>query len=93
MSNLEILKEIKREYNPKTAFGNPLIIKLIKKIVLPDKNGNFKITGDLEEIIRVSWRCVDCGRFQEEDLDIFDRNKNLIKIDCKSCGAKHLITL
>jgi hypothetical protein len=94
MSNLEILKEIIKEYKPETAFGNQVILKLMSKIVLPNKNGKFEIYGEpaVVKIISIEWQCVDCGRIKHEELDYYEQEEETIERVC-SCGAKHIIEI
>jgi hypothetical protein len=89
MSNLQIYREIKDIYDPKTAFGNKEILGLFKRIVKPNEKGEFETSGDIMEIIE--WRCVNCGRLHQDEREVFDRYENVIGREC-SCGAKSVIS-
>ena len=94
MNNLQILEQIKGEYNPKTAFGNKILISLIDSIVEPNSKGEFEINAHAEEPkVCVYWDCPNCGRYYEEDFGEYeiDYNKKISR-NC-SCGKKHKLTL
>lgn len=92
MSNLEIYREVKKIYDPKTAFGNAEILDLLKKIVEPNKNGFFEVQGDVEQIVKIEWRCADCGSWNETEEDGSRWNwPDNIKEKCR-CGAKNQIS-
>ena len=94
-SNLEILQEMKIEYNPKTAFGNPVLIDLMNEIKKPDDDGNFETIASVErvQICSVIWKCVDCGKRNHEDLedDYVDEGDEIEK-ECE-CGKNHKLTI
>lgn len=87
-----------KEYNPKTAFGNSLILKLFRKIKQPNKHGYFEVVAGVGEkhVYDISWQCVECGRWHEEEIDTrsfgFDFERKP-KRKCATCGAKHLIDI
>lgn len=93
MTNLEILQEIKKEYDPKTAFGNEVLIDLLNSIIEPNKKGEFEVDAEKETKIWLYWRCPDCGRNIEENFG--DDNINFgdtLKRICQ-CGKKHKLTI
>jgi len=91
MSNLDVMKAVREIYDPKTAFGNEKLLKLFELIVNPNKDGNFEVESDAKTIIRFEWNCVDCGRYHEDDVDVFDHGDKVGR-KC-ACGAKHVIEL
>ena len=95
-SNLEILQDIKEEYNPKTAFGNARLLKLLDSIKQPNKDGIFETTVGVEKfrIVRASWKCVDCGKENLEELEQEDvREDDMIERICNNCNKKHKLTI
>lgn len=90
LSNLQIFKQIKEIYDPKTAFGNPEIIGLMSKIHVPDQNGRFKTDGSAEMFLRTEWRCLECGclNHDEEERDEYVEKRNE---SCHNCKTPHTI--
>ena len=95
-SNLERLQNIKEEYNPKTAFGNAKLLKLLDSIKQPNKDGMFETFVGVEKfrIVRVSWKCVDCGKENIEELEREDvKEDDIIERICDSCNKKHKLII
>ncbi|MCK5061778.1 hypothetical protein KAR28_04455 [Candidatus Parcubacteria bacterium] len=96
-SNLEILQEIKREYDPKTAFGNVVLIELINNFRLPNKDGKFETVATIytRKITEIDWECVDCGHCnilnidEDANIDVDDEIDGV----CGSCRKKHRLTI
>lgn len=94
MNNLQILELIKKEYNPKTAFGNKALINLIHEIIEPNAKGEFEINAHTEQPkICVYWDCPNCGRYYEEyfEEDEIYCDKKINRV-C-GCGKKHKLTI
>lgn len=87
MNNLKILEEIKKNYNPKNAFGNQKLLGLLKQIKTPDDQGFFEVTGEsFMRIESVEWECVACGRVHiidehdhDNDIDYINNGDELEK--------------
>lgn len=94
-SNLEILQDIKKEYKPSTAFGNSKLITLLNSISRPNKDGEFETIACVEKvkICHVSWKCVDCGRRNHEELDGEDMDEDEVIDRICDCGKKHKLTI
>ena len=94
-SNLEILQDIKKAYKPSTAFGNVKLITLLNSIKCPNKDGYFETIAAVEKvkILNVSWKCVDCGCRNFEQLDYNEvEEDDIIERTC-SCGKEHKLTI
>ena len=93
MNNTKIMLEAQKLYNPKTAFGNVYLIKLLKQIKVPNNSGEFKVVGDsIVEIIGVKWECMSCGHYNTDEIQKgFSGSCIDVKTQCKKCKAKHLI--
>lgn len=94
-SNLAILQDIKKEYEPNNAFGNIKLIELLNSIRYPNKKGEFEVYADVREvkICRLNWECVDCGiRHIENVSDSNVQEGDVIRRIC-SCGKKHQLTV
>ena len=95
-SNLEILQELKKEYNPDTAFGNPILIKLIKRIKLPNKKGEFETFAEIhsQKIINIEWQCVNCGCCNILDVeDVEVKTGDEVNHKCENCKKKHKLEI
>ena len=95
MSNLETLQEIKKVWNPETAFGNTDLIKLMNSIKQPNDEGLFEIIGEptVIRIERLNWECVDCGRNNEEDIQGFWESGMQVVRKCEYCRKAHLVEI
>ena len=90
MNNKEIMRKMCELYDPKTAFGNTDLLKLMKQIKIPNENGEFEIDGEsVTKVIAIQWECANCGRVNIDDIS-YERT---VKTKCKSCGAKHFVNL
>ena len=95
-SNLKILQDLKKKYNPDTAFGNPILIKLIKGIKLPNKKGEFKTVAEIhsQKIITIEWQCVDCGCWNILNVDDGDvKTGEEVDDKCENCKKKHKLEI
>lgn len=94
-SNLEIFHEIKKIYKPGTAFGNKKLIDLLNSIRCPDKDGFFETVASVEKvrILNVRWECVDCGKWNIEQLDYDDMKENDIIERACVCDKAHKLTI
>lgn len=93
MNNKQIKKEAQKLYNPKTAFGNSELIGLLKKVKVPNSDGNFEVVGScIIEIIGVNWECASCGNYNRDKvIQGFGGGYEDIEAFCKKCKAKHLV--
>ncbi|MCX6763332.1 MAG: hypothetical protein NTZ97_01175 [Candidatus Moranbacteria bacterium] len=96
LSNLELLHKLKLVYDPKTAFGNPALLKIMNSFRSPNKEGLFESEASAESftINRVDWKCVDCGASnREEDFLHEFREGEKISRKCRVCNKEHVLEI
>ncbi len=94
-NNLELMHQFKKEYNPKTAFNNQKLIRIIESFNKPDKDGFFTTQGKIEKIKieKISWQCLDCGHWNTAELIYEPTENEIIQRECRNCDKKHKIEI
>ena len=82
-------------YDPKTAFGNPELIALKKKLIEPDEDGEYTIPAEVHENIsyELRWQCQKCNFCNcESDFD-GDMGAGDNRRECPRCKTVHNLTI
>lgn len=92
---MSLSDQIKREYDPKTAFGNPSLISKLREAeeldALIPEPGKKYIAEDvmIQTRVTISWTCENCGEEHEIDTDE-PFNGPMIEA-CNKCTAENVI--
>lgn len=70
-NNIEVLKKIAENYDPKTAFDNKELLAWMNSLELPNSDGYFEVEGQAADVHqqRVSFYCPNCGRIQHVEVE------------------------
>lgn len=94
MNLATLSREIKAEYNPKTAFGNTKLINKLEKAeqleaIKPEPGRIYDADGaDLAKTFVLTWCCGNCEAEQEDE--VYSDESLYYKV-CDQCNAENKI--